>query len=248
MTHSPLDQFRIKPVQEIIVGGWNLSITNATLFMFLSLLVVTILWFIGTRKRTLVPSITQVMPEMLYTMVENMIGNVVGNNGKRYMPLIFGIFLTVLAGNVIGTWPYAFTTTSHISTTFTLGFITLCSITIIGFLRHGLKFLKLFAPSGIPMALMPLMILIELISYSSRVISLSVRLMANMVAGHIMMKIFASFAVTFLLSKSWLIGLAVVPLSVNIILIGFELFIAALQAYIFTILSCIYLNDAVNLH
>jgi F-type H+-transporting ATPase subunit a len=183
----------------------------------------------------------QASVEMLYEFVADMINTSVGSGGQRYFPFVFSVFLFVLFGNLVGLIPYMFTFTSHIIATFTIAAIVFIFITILGLTLHGLTFLTLFAPGGIPKLLLPLLIPIEMISYLSKPISLSIRLFANMMAGHTVMKVFAGFA-------GMLGVLGIIPVAVNVILTGFEIFMAILQAYIFAMLTCVYLNDAVHLH
>jgi F-type H+-transporting ATPase subunit a len=173
--------------------------------------------------------------------VADLIDSNVGEKGRRYFPFVFSIFLFVLLGNLVGLVPYVFTFTSHIIATFTVAMIVFLFVTALGIALHGFRFLGLFAPAGVPKFLLPLLIPVEMISYLSRPISLAVRLFANMMAGHTMMKVFAGFVA--------MIGVwGVAPIAVNVILTGFEVVVAVLQAYIFTILTCVYLNDAVHLH
>jgi len=182
------------------------------------------------------------MTEMSYTFVAKMISDTAGSNAKPFFPFIFTIFMFVLFCNMVGMLPYSFTVTSHIIVTFALAAFIFIGITIIGFIKHGIKYLELFVPKGVPLVLLPLIVIIEIISYLSRPISLSVRLFANMMAGHTMLKVFGGFVISLGLLGGWL------PLSFSIALIGLEILVAFLQAYVFAILTCIYLNDALNLH
>ena len=192
------------------------------------------------------PSRLQMACEVLYEFVSDMVDSNAGKAGLTYFPYIFSLFLFVLFGNLLGMVPYSFTFTSHIIVTLTLAFLVVVSVTIIGFVKHGFKFLRLFFPEGTPVFIAPLLVPVEVMSYLSRVVSLSVRLFANMVAGHAMLKIFAGFIV--ILASSNFMPIAVLPFVVNIAITGFEFLIAVLQAYVFTVLTCIYLNDALNLH
>ena len=249
MATNPMHQFEVYRVgPEINLGGINLSFTNASLFMIISSLTILLLLFFGTRKKLLVPSKMQLVVEMSYTFIAKMINDTAGSNAKPFFPFIFTLFMFVLFCNMIGMLPYSFTVTSHIIVTFTLAAFIFIGVTIIGFIRHGLGYLKIFVPSGVPIILLPLIVVIEIISYLSRPISLSVRLFANMMAGHIVLKVFAAFSVSALAlgTAGWIAGL--VPMLFNSILIGFELLIAYLQAYVFAVLSCIYLKDAIELH
>ena len=190
----------------------------------------------------LVPSKIQLITEMSYSFVAKMINDTAGSNAKPFFPFIFTLFMFVLFCNMIGMLPYSFTVTSHIIVTFVLAAIVFIGVTIIGFVKHGIKYLELFVPKGVPLALLPLIVVIEIISYLSRPISLSVRLFANMMAGHTMMKVFGGFVVSLGIIGGWL------PLSFSVALTGLEILVAFLQAYVFAILTCIYLNDALNLH
>ena len=200
------------------------------------------LFLVGTRKKDIVPSKIQLLTELSYTLVSKMISDTAGSKAKPYFPFIFTLFMFVLFCNMIGMLPYAFTVTSHIIVTFILASIIFVGVTIIGFIKHGLGYLKLFIPGGVPIVLLPLIVVIEVISYLSRPISLSVRLFANMMAGHTMMKVFGGFVISLGIVGGWL------PLSFSVALTGLEILVAFLQAYVFAILTCIYLNDALNLH
>ena len=179
---------------------------------------------------------------MSYTFVAKMISDTAGSSAKAFFPFIFTLFMFVLFCNMIGMLPYSFTVTSHIIITFMLATIVFVGVTIIGFIKHGIKYLELFVPKGVPVVLLPLIVVIEIISYLSRPISLSVRLFANMMAGHTMLKVFGGFVISLGLLGGWL------PLSFSVALTGLEILVAFLQAYVFAILTCIYLNDALNLH
>ena len=198
--------------------------------------------FLGSKEKKIIPNKLQLIAEMSYTFVANMISDTAGSKARPYFPFIFSLFMFVLFCNMVGMLPYSFTVTSHIIVTFALAAFIFIGVTIIGFLKHGLGYLKLFVPSGVPIILLPLIVVIEIISYLSRPISLSVRLFANMMAGHTMMKVFGGFVVSLGLVGGWL------PLGFSVALTGLEILVAFLQAYVFAILTCIYLNDALNLH
>jgi len=232
--------YRIGP--EINLGTVNLSFTNASLFMIISAITILFLLFLGTKKKLLIPSKTQFITEMSYTFIAKMINDTAGSGAKSFFPFIFTLFMFVLFCNMIGMLPYSFTVTSHIIVTFMLAATVFIGVTIIGFIKHGIKYLELFVPKGVPIILLPLIIVIEIISYLSRPVSLSVRLFANMMAGHTMLKVFGGFVISLGLLGGWL------PLSFSVALIGLEILVAFLQAYVFAILTCIYLNDALNLH
>jgi len=240
--HSPLAQFEIKRLVDINVGGVDASITNSTVWMLIAIAAITLFMVIGMRRGALVPGRWQSMAEMSYEFVAGMLRDNVGTAGRRYFPFIFTLFMFVLFCNLLGMIPYSFTVTSHIIVTFALAAVVFIGVTIIGFARHGAHFLKLFVPSGVPIFLLPLLIVIELISYLIRPVSLSVRLFANMLAGHTMLKVFGGFVVALGIIGGW------APLAFVVALTGLEILIAFLQAYVFAVLTCIYLNDAINLH
>ena len=243
MATNPMHQFEVYKIgPEINFGGINLSFTNASFFMTLSSVLILLLLFFGTKKKSLIPSKIQFITEMSYTFVAKMINDTAGNSAKSFFPFIFTLFMFVLFSNMIGMLPYSFTVTSHIIVTFVLASAVFLGVTILGFIKHGFKYLELFVPKGVPAVLLPLIIIIEIISYLSRPVSLSVRLFANMMAGHTMLKVFGGFVISLGLLGGWL------PLSFSIALTGLEILVAFLQAYVFAILTCIYLNDALNLH
>jgi F-type H+-transporting ATPase subunit a len=210
--------------------------------MCLAVVVASALVILGARRRDLVPGRWKSIAEVSYEFIAKMIRDNVGDGGRRYFPFIFTLFMFILFCNLLGLVPFSFTVTSHIIVTFAAAAFIMICITVIGFLRHGFGFLKLFVPSGVPIFLLPLMVVIEIISYLTRPISLSVRLFANMMAGHTMLKVFGSFVVALGVLGGW------APLAFIVALTGLEFGIAILQAYVFTILTCIYLNDAVNMH
>lgn len=239
--HSPLDQFKVHPIFEFKIGGLDLSFTNASLFMILAVAAIFALMHFGTRKKAMVPGRLQSVAEMSYEFISGMLHENVGKEGKKYVPFIFSLFMFVLFCNLLGMLPFSFTVTSHIIVTFALAAMVFLSVVIIGFARHGLHFFSLFLPQGVPVILAPLLVVIEMISFLARPLTLSVRLAGNMIAGHVLLKVIASFVV--------MMGIAgILPLAFLVLLIGFEIFIAALQAYIFSILASVYLNDAVHLH
>ena len=242
MSMNPMHQFEVYRIgPEIKLGGVNLSFTNASLFMTISSITILLLLFFGTKKKSLIPSKLQLVTEMSYTFIAKMINDTAGLSAKPFFPLIFTLFMFVLFCNMVGMVPYSFTVTSHIIVTFMLAASIFVGVTIIGFIKHGFKYLELFVPKGVPILLLPLIIVIELISYLSRPVSLSVRLFANMMAGHTMLKVFGGFVISLGLLGGWL------PLGFSVALTGLEILIAFLQAYVFAILTCIYLNDALNL-
>jgi F-type H+-transporting ATPase subunit a len=243
MAANPMTQFEVYRIgPEIKVGTFDISFTNASLFMVVSSLAVLIIFNLGSKKNSLLPNKLQLMAELSFTFVSKMIADTAGSKARPYFAFIFSLFMFVLFCNMFGMIPYAFTVTSHIIVTFVLASFIFIGVTIIGFIKHGFGYLKLFVPSGVPVVLLPLIVIIEIISYLSRPVSLSVRLFANMMAGHTMMKVFGGFVISLGIVGGWL------PLSFSVALTGLEILVAFLQAYVFAILTCIYLNDALNLH
>jgi len=240
--HSPLAQFEIKTLIPLQLGDTDISFTNSSMFMVFALLGITLFMVLGMRKRALVPGRWQCMAEYSYEFVANLIRDTVGSEGRRYFPAVFALFMFILFGNLMGMIPYSFAYTSHIIVTFSLAIVVFLCVTILGFVKHGLHFFRFFVPPGVSVIMWPLMIPIEIISYLSRPISLSVRLFANLTAGHTMLKVFAGFVVSLGIVGGFL------PLAFVIALSGLELLIAFLQAYVFTILTCFYINDAVHMH
>ena len=241
MATNPMLQFEVYRIgPEINLGGINLSFTNASLFMIISSMLILLFLFLGTKKKSLVPSKIQFITEASYTFVAKMINDTAGSSAKSFFPFIFTLFMFVLFANMVGMLPYSFTVTSHIIVTFVLASIVFVGVTILGFVKHGFKYLELFVPKGVPIILLPLIVIIEIISYLSRPVSLSVRLFANMMAGHTMLKVFGGFVISLGLLGGWL------PLGFSVALTGLEILVAFLQAYVFAILTCIYLNDALN--
>ena len=243
MSTNPMHQFNVYRIgPEISFGSVDISFTNASLFMIISAITIISIFFVGTRRKAIVPTKIQLLTELSYTLVSKMISDTAGSKAKPYFPFIFSLFMFVLFCNMLGMLPYSFTVTSHIIVTFALAAVIFVGVTIIGFVNHGLGYLKLFIPSGVPVFLLPLIVIIEIISYLSRPVSLSVRLFANMMAGHTMLKVFGGFVISLGIIGGWL------PLSFTVALTGLEILIAFLQAYVFAILTCIYLNDALNLN
>ncbi len=242
MAHSPLDQFRVKEIVNLQIFCYDTSITNSSLFMLFVGVFIVFYFMLAFRGKGLVPSRFQLSGELVYGMITGMLDQNVGAKGKKFVPLIFTLFMFILTCNLFGMIPYGFTVTSHISITFALAMMVFLLVTLFGIYLHGFHFFSLFLPAGTPWWLAPLMVVIELFAYLARPVSLSLRLAANMVAGHVLLKVMAGFVV------SMAIYLKILPIPFIVVLIGFELFVAALQAYIFTILSCVYLNDALNLH
>ena len=240
---GPLEQFKIHNMSAPLfsINGHAVAFTNSSLFMVASVLIASLLLLAGSGKAAMVPGRIQATGEMFYEFIANMIRDNVGSAGRKYFPFIFSLFVFTLFGNVMGLLPYGFAFTSHIAVTFFMAVVVFIAVTLIGIFKHGLKFFSLFFPHGAPLFTAPILIPIELVSYLSRPISLSVRLFANMTVGHVLLKVLAGFVVA--------LGIfGVVPLVVLVAITALELLVAVLQAYIFTILLCIYLNDSLHLH
>ena len=240
--HSPLDQFEINPLFNFEVGGVDLAFTNSSISMVITVLFITLFLTLTVNPRSIIPSRMQLISELCYNFIAQLLNDTVGDQGKRYFPFVFSIFMFVLIGNMVGMIPYQFTFTSHIIVTFALAAVVFIGVTILGFVNHGIRFFTFFYIPGVPFYMHPLLIPIEVISYLSRPISLSVRLFANMLAGHTLLKVFAGFVV----SMPFFTG--VLPLTFIVALTGLEILIAFLQAYVFAILTCLYINDAYHLH
>ncbi|MBO6508591.1 F0F1 ATP synthase subunit A [Roseibium sp.] len=246
MANDPIHQFQIQKIFPIEVGGMDFSFTNSSLFMVLTVAATSAFLIFSTSGRGLVPTRLQSVSEMAYEFVAGTLRSAAGTEGMRFFPLVFSLFMFVLVANLFGMFPYFFTITSHIIVTFALAMLVILTVVFYGFMRHGMKFLKLFVPSGVPGALIPLVTLIEIISFLSRPISLSVRLFANMLAGHITLKVFSGFIVS--LSAMGAVGIfgSILPLGMTVALTALEFLVAFLQAYVFTVLTCMYLNDAIH--
>lgn len=242
--HSPLAQFEVKtlfPMPEL--AGHNIDFTNASLFMILAAAATMLLLGAGMRSRAMIPGRWQTLVESAYGFVSSTVKDNIGHEGKAYFPLIFSLFMFILMCNLLGMIPFSFTVTSHIIVTFALAIAIFLMVTLIAIFKHGLfGFLGSFLPHGTPWWMAPMMYLIELFSYLARPVSLSVRLTANMMAGHTMLKVIAGFVITLGVLGGW------APLALLVVLTGFEVFVAVLQAYIFTVLTCVYLNSALHLH
>lgn len=237
---DPMHQFEVHALVPIKLGGLDASFTNASLWMVISALVVALVLLVGSKK--LVPGRLQSVGELAYEFISNLMRDVVGEKGRPFFPFIFTLFVFILACNMMGMVPYSFTVTSHIIITFAMALSVFVGVTVLGFMQHGVGYLKLFVPSGIPMVMLPLLVVIEVISYLTRPVSLSVRLFANMMAGHTMLKVFAGFVVALGVLGGWM------PLAFMVAFTGLEILVAFLQAYVFAVLTCIYLNDALNMH
>lgn len=239
--HNPLEQFQIQEIIPLEFLGYNIAFTNSSLFMSIAVLVIFILLGLSVKNPTKIPSRIQAFGEMFYEFIIDMIDSTAGSHAKKFAPFIFSLFIFILVCNFLGLIPYSFTVTSHIIVTFAMAIFIFLSVTIIGFIKHGFHFFSLFLPQGVPIFIAPFIIPIELFAYLVRPVSLSVRLAANMTAGHVAMKVIAGFIIMFPI-------ISIFPFALLTLLVGFEIFVAVLQAYIFTILSCVYLSDAMNLH
>ncbi len=242
MRYNPLGQFTLKKLIEINLWGFDISFTNSSFYMLAAAILAVSYFYLAFKNPQIIPSRLQVSAEVIYTIITDIVDQNLGKKGENFIPLIFTLFIFILLCNLLGMLPYAFTVTSHILITFALATLIFVLITIVGFIKHGLHFLTLFLPKGVPLWLAPLMIILELFAYLAKPISLSLRLAANMMAGHILLKVIAGFVVTFTIFIKFF------PIPLIVALIGFEFFVAILHAYIFTILSCVYLSDAINLH
>lgn len=247
---DPLHQFHINPIIPIMVGGTDLSFSNSALSMVLVVIAASSVMILGGRKAMMIPGRLQSLAEMLYEFIGKLVVENCGREAAPYTPFVFTVFIFILFGNLLGMIPGMFTYTSHVIVTFALAATAVGVVTGIGFARNGLGFLHIFLPSGVPLYVAPLLVPVEIISYLSRPLSLSVRLFANMMAGHTMLKVFAGFSVMGLASLGVTKGMAIAvgPMLINVALTGFELMVAGLQAYVFTILTCIYLRDAIHPH
>ncbi len=246
-TIDALGQFRLYPTLGAL--GRSVNFANSNIYMVVAAVLILGLLWLGMRQRAVVPGRLQSAAELSYDFIYRMCIDQIGKEGKRFFPFIFTLFFFVLLGNLLGLLPYAFTYTSHIAVTAALAILVIVLVTVVAIRENGSHFFtEYFFPAGTPKVLAPLIIPIEVISYLSRPVSLSVRLFANMVAGHVMFEVFATFTV--MLAGIGLLGqiIAVGPIALNVVLVGFELLVACLQAYVFAILTCIYLHDAVHLH
>jgi F-type H+-transporting ATPase subunit a len=242
---DPIHQFNINRIYDWHIGSLDTSFTNASLFMVIVFLAITALMVVGTNGRHVVPTRLQAAAEMAYEFVASTVRDTAGKEGMRFFPFVFSVFMFVLFSNLIGLVPGAYTVTSQIIVTFAFAALIIGLVIAYGFYKNGAHFLHLFVPSGVSPILLPFIVLIEIISFASRPISLSVRLFANMLAGHITLKVFGGFVAMLLGAGAYAI-LAPLPLVAIVLLTAFELLVAFLQAYVFAILTCVYLNDAIH--
>jgi len=247
MASNPMDQFKIEPIfQGPKIGPFDLTFTNASLFMVITVAAV-IIFMAMTMRGKLIPGRLQSIGEMSYEFIDDMLKDTTGPEAKSWFPYVFTIFFFILFANLIGMWPYAFTTTSHIAVTAALAVFTIVAVIIAGIWKNGLKWFKIFAPAGLPLVMYPIIIPIEIISFVSRPVTLAVRLFANMTAGHVMLKLFAIF-IAYLVGKLSLTSLAaIVPIFATVGIVALEFLVAALQAFVFAILTCVYLNDVYHI-
>jgi F-type H+-transporting ATPase subunit a len=242
-----MHQFQIAPLIPFNLGGVDLSFTNSSLWMLIGAVISIVGLTIAAERKAMIPSRLQAGAESLYNFIDSLITDNIGAGAKQYFPLVFTMFVMVLVGNMLGMIPYSFTYTSHLAVTAAMAILVFVIVLIFGFAKHGTHFFSLFVPSGVPGWLLPLVVAIEFISFLSRPITLSVRLFANMVAGHVLMKVIAGFAIMFATvgGAAWIA--TVLPVAFNIIIIGFEFFIGFIQAYVFAVLTCIYLKDTMEI-
>jgi len=252
MVYSPLDQFKIAPLISFVVAGVDLSFTNFLLASLLALFTLQSYVFlikdVKTNSFFVIPSGWQNLIEKIYALVTQLLSDIITTGSEKYLPFLSVVFMFILTNNLIGLVPYSFTTTSYITLTFFMSFSIFIGMTIIGFQKHGLDFFSLFLPANTGFFLALVLVPIELVSYIAKPISLGVRLFANLMAGHTLLKVIVGFSWSMLLLEDLLAVVHVLPLLVLILLMGLELGVAVIQAYVFTILTCIYLNDSINLH
>jgi F-type H+-transporting ATPase subunit a len=238
---APLEQFVIRPLIPLHLGSYNISYTNSALLMTIVVALIVLLLVGATRRGALVPTRWQSLAELSYEFVVGMVRQEIGDDGVAFLPLVFSIFMFVLFANFIGLIPFSFSVTGQIVVTATLAIFVIVLCTIVGFMRHGLHFFHFFLPPGAPLYMAPVIVPIEVISYLSRPVSLSIRLFANMMAGHTMMAVFAGFTIT--------LGIfGFFPIAINVAMFGLEVIVCALQAYVFAILTVLYLRDAIHMH
>ena len=246
---NPLHQFEVRPIIPIHIGDVDASYTNSALFMTIAVTLITVFLLVSVKSRSLVPGRMQSLAELAYEFIANMIRTNVGSAGQAYFPFIFSLFYFILLGNMLGMMPYSYTFTAQLVVTLGMALLIFIGTTVIGFVKHGVRFFGLFLPQGTPWYIAPILVPIEIVSYCFRPVSLSLRLFANMTAGHTLLKVFAGFIGSFVASLGVLGLLAgLIPLVAVVGLTGLEFLVAFLQAYVYTVLACIYLNDALHLH
>jgi len=243
---NPLEQFDIESWVSLTLSGVDFSFTNVAFFMVITVVLSSVFLYVTSSGRRLVPTRMQSVAELCYEFVARTLRETTGGAGMRFFPLVFSLFVFILVANCLSLFPYFYTVNAQVIVTVALAMLVILTVIICGFYRNGLRFLKIFAPSGVPVAIMPLIILIEVFSFLSRPLSLSIRLFANMVAGHIAWEVFAGFVVALAALGPLGVGGAVLPLILAVAIAALELLVACLQAYVFAILTCIYLNDALH--
>ncbi len=252
---GPMEQFEISPIVPLSLGGIDISLTNSALWMLIATSVIMFFFFLATRRASLIPGRVQSAAEVVYEFVADLVRDTIGSEGRKFFPYVFTLFIFILAANLLGLLPsipgaphefHTFTTTSHLIVTLALAMVTITIVVVYGFMKNGLKFFKLFAPSGLPIYMYPLIVPIEVISFLSRPISLAVRLFANMFAGHIILKLFAGFVVSLLAAEGVIKIFGIAPFLGAVAVTALEFLVAALQAYVFAVLTCIYLADAAH--
>lgn len=247
--HSPLHQFEIQTLAAMPpLAGYNIDFTNASLFMVLTVVGVVLFIAAGMRRGALVPGRWQSMVEMTYEFISNLVRENIGPKGRTFFPFVFTLFMFILVANLLGMLPGSFTVTSHIAVTFAMAITIFIGATIIGFMKHGLHFLHFFVPQGCPAIMLPLLVIIEIMSYLARPFTLALRLAANMMAGHVLLKVVGGFIGAMLATGGLVMIGSVAPFALLVAFVGFEFLVAVIQAYVFALLVSVYLNDAVNMH
>lgn len=242
---NPIEQFEITRLIPLHLFGYDVSFTKSALFMVLVVAATVLVMVVGSRPAAVVPGRFQAVAELSYEFVANMVRSTAGEAGMPFFPFVFCLFMFIFFANLLGLIPYAFTVTSHVIITVTMALMVFAMVIVVGFAKHGLRFLKLFVPSGVPLWIMPFVVPIEIISFFTRPVSHSIRLFANMLAGHITLQVFAGFVVMLLGAGAWA-ALGILPFAFTVALFALELLVAFLQAYVFAMLTCMYLNDALH--
>ncbi|MEO6574979.1 MAG: F0F1 ATP synthase subunit A [Polyangiaceae bacterium] len=250
---EPIHQFRINDIFNIgnfggdgtPGSGVHIAFTNSALFMVMTVGLIAAFLILGSNRRAIVPNRVQLMTEMSYEFIANMVRNTAGTEGMKFFPMVFSLFMFILVANLFGMFPYFFTVTSHLIVTVCMALLVFFTVVIYGFWKNGLKFFKLFVPSGIPWFIIWLVVPIEIISFLSRPLSHSLRLWGNILAGHIVLKVFGGMVVALLAAGAWGV-VAILPLGMAVALTGLEFLVAVLQAFVFAVLTCVYLNDAIH--
>lgn len=247
--HSPMEQFEIKALVPLEIAGFDVSFTNSSLWMLIAVVCSAAFLTLGVKRDGVVPGRMQSIVEIFHDFImRQTLLPVMGDEGRKFFPFVFTLFIFIFFTNFLGLLPYSFTVTSHVAVTFAMALMVFAIVLVVGFFTHGLRFLTLFVPSGVPAWIMPVIVPIEVISFLSRPISLSLRLAANMLAGHTMLKVFAGFVVSLLGAGGIFSFLSIAPLLAGVALTALEVLVAAVQAWVFAMLTCIYLNEAVHLH